>query len=164
MQNIKKLEKATFGAGCFWHVEEVFRNIKGVVNTSVGFMGGNTEDATYEDVSHSKTGHAEVLHLEYDPVVVSYKELLAIFWENHDPTTLNRQGADVGNQYRSIIFFHTPEQEEDAIKSKEVMDKSGKFKSPIVTEIILAGKFYKAEESHQKYLQKRGLETCSIGH
>jgi len=161
MQDTKKLEKATFGAGCFWHMEEVFRSIQGVVSTTVGFMGGNAKDPSYMEVSQKKTGHAEVLHLEYDPALVSYKELLNIFWENHDPTTHNKQGPDVGDQYRSVIFFHTPQQEKVAKKTKEELGKSGKFKDPIITEVVSAGEFYKAEEYHQRYLQKRGLKTCS---
>jgi peptide-methionine (S)-S-oxide reductase len=160
---MKNLEKATFGAGCFWHVEETFRKVNGVISTSVGFMGGDIKNPSYEEVSQKKTGHAEVLHFAYDPTVVSYKELLNIFWENHDPTTLNRQGPDVGNQYRSVIFFHTLAQEKIAKESKDELVKSGKLKDPIVTEIVPAGVFYKAEEYHQRYLEKRGLATCDSG-
>lgn len=132
----------------------------GVVSTEVGFMGGTVENPTYEKVSGEKTGHAESVQIKFDPSEVSYEELLKVFWENHNPTTLNRQGPDIGPQYRSVIFFHTPEQEALAKKSKEELEKSGKYKEKIVTEIVPAATFYKAEEEHQKYLMKRGLKIC----
>jgi len=150
-----KTETATFGAGCFWNVEDVYMRTKGVISTEVGFMGGGVPNPTYKMVCGGNTGHAEVVHLKYDPSQVSYKELLNIFWENHDPTTMNRQGPDIGEQYRSVIFYHTPEQKEIAEESKEEMDKSGKFADPIVTQILPAEPFYKAEEYHQKYLEKQ---------
>jgi len=157
-----KLEKATFGAGCFWQVEEIFRNVKGVKETAVGYLGGNLENPTYEQVCTDKTGHAEVVEMVYDPQEVSYEELLKIFFENHNPTTLNRQGPDVGTQYRSAIFFHSDEQKKIAEKYQVELEKSGKFKNPIVTEITPASTFYRAEEYHQKYLAKRGLKVCHI--
>jgi peptide-methionine (S)-S-oxide reductase len=156
------MEVATFGAGCFWGVEETFRKIPGVKNTVVGYMGGTTENPTYEEVCTDKTGHAEVVQVEYDPAEVSYEELLDVFWNSHNPTTLNRQGPDVGTQYRSVIFYHTPEQKRVAEASKEKMDRSGKWKDPIVTEITPASTFYRSEEYHQRYLQKRGLDSCSL--
>lgn len=153
---------ATFGAGCFWGVEETFRKLPGVIETSVGYMGGQTEQSTYEQVCSDRTGHAEVLQLTYDPDKVSYEELLKVFWNSHNPTTLNRQGPDVGTQYRSAIFYHTPEQKEIAEKSKEELGESGKWKAPIVTEITEAKNFWKAEDYHQKYLMKRGEDVCHI--
>ncbi len=155
-------ELATFGAGCFWGVEETFRKLSGVIETAVGYMGGSTERPTYEQVCSSRTGHAEVLQLTYDPDKISYEELLNIFWQSHNPTTLNRQGPDVGTQYRSAIFYHTPEQKEIAEKSKEGLGKSGKWKAPIVTEITPAQNFWKAEDYHQKYLMKRGEDSCHV--
>ncbi len=155
-------EKAMFGAGCFWGVEATFRNIKGVSEAFVGYAGGRTENPTYEDVCGDETGHAEVVEVEFDPSVVSYQQLLDVFWANHDPTTLNRQGPDVGDQYRSVIFYYTPEQKTAAEASKAAMDKSGKFRRPIVTLIEPAPKFYRGEEYHQRYLEKRGLAHCSI--
>ena len=149
-------EKATFGAGCFWGVEAEFRQVKGVILTSVGYTGGSMKDPTYRDVCSGNTGHAEVVQVEFDPAKVSYEDLLKVFWENHDPTTLNRQGPDVGAQYRSAIFFHNPAQRASAIASKENLDKSGVFKKPIVTEISPASEFYRAEDYHQQYLEKRG--------
>ena len=146
--------KATFAAGCFWHVEEVFNKLPGVKETAVGYIGGHLDNPTYEDVCTDKTGHAEAVQVEYDPEKVSYDELLQVFWENHNPTTLNRQGFDVGTQYRSAIFFHSNEQQQDAESSKEKLGQSGKFSNQIVTEIIPAKTFYKAEEYHQKYFQK----------
>ena len=141
--------KATFGAGCFWGVEAAFRKIEGVISTSVGYSGGTSENPTYKDVCTGQTGHAEVVEVEYDPSRVYYEELLEVFWENHDPTSLNCQGPDVGTQYRSAIFFHTPEQEAAARASKE--RAQGKFKKPIVTEIKPASEFYRTEEYHQRY-------------
>jgi peptide-methionine (S)-S-oxide reductase len=156
------MEKATFGAGCFWGVEAAFREVKGVVSTAVGYMGGTLRDPTYEDVCTDRTGHAEVVQVEYDPAVVSYDDLLKVFWENHDPTTLNRQGPDTGTQYRSAIFFHTPAQEVAAKASKEALARSGRFKRPVVTEIVPAPEFWRAEEYHQQYLEKRGLAHCRL--
>ena len=156
------MEKATFGAGCFWGVEAAFRQIKGVKSTAAGYLGGTMESPTYKDVCTGRTGHAEVVEVEFDPAAVSYDDLLNVFWENHDPTTLNRQGPDVGTQYRSAIFFHTPEQEAAARESKERLQSSGKFSRPIVTEITPASAFYLAEDYHQQYLEKRGLSHCHI--
>ena len=150
--------KATFGAGCFWHVEALFRQVKGVKSTTVGYLGGSLKDPTYEDVCSGQTGHAEVVQVEYDPDVVSYDDLLTVFWNNHDSTTLNRQGPDVGNQYRSAIFFHDEKQEATAKTSKEKLQSSDKFKGKkIVTEIVPASQFYKAEDYHQQYFEKCGL-------
>lgn len=156
------MEKATFAAGCFWGVEAAYRETKGVKSTAVGFMGGTTEDPTYKEVCTGQTGHAEVVHLEFDPEEVSYEQLLDVFWENHDPTTVNRQGPDVGSQYRSAIFYHTPEQKAAAEASKQRLEQSGKLTRPVVTEIAPAGPFYMAEDYHQQYLEKRGLRTCHI--
>jgi len=150
------MKKGTFAAGCFWGVEEAFRQVKGVVSTAVGYTGGSFKDPTYKDVCSGKTGHAETVEIEYDPSRVSYEELLSVFWENHDPTTLNRQGPDIGTQYRSAIFFHTPEQKAAAIASKENVQKSGRYKNPISTEITPASQFYRAEDYHQQYVEKRG--------
>lgn len=155
-------EHATFGAGCFWGVEAAYRQIQGVVSTAVGYEGGRLENPSYRDVCSHTTGHAEVVQVEYDPERVSYDTLLAVFWENHDPTQLNRQGPDVGDQYRSVIFFHTPEQQAAATASKEKLEQSGAFRRPIVTQIVPAETFYRAEEYHQQYLEKRGLSTCHI--
>lgn len=149
--------KATFGAGCFWHVEDLFRKTKGVTSTQVGYIGGKLANPTYEEVCTDMTGHAEAVQVEYDPNVISYDVLLDLFWNNHDPTSLNRQGPDIGNQYRSAIFVHNEEQKQIAQKSKEKLERSGKFQKPIVTEITPAPEFYKAEEYHQKYFQKHGL-------
>ena len=156
------LEKATFGAGCFWGVEEVFRQVPGVKATAVGYMGGSMDKPTYEDVCTNRTGHAEVVQIEYDPAQVGYERLLEIFWANHNPTTLNAQGPDVGIQYRSVIFFYTPEQERLAQVSKQELEASGKWKSPVVTQIVPAATFYKAEDYHQQYLAKRGLGSCHV--
>lgn len=153
---------ATFGAGCFWSVEETFRQLPGVVSTAVGYMGGSMENPTYEDVCTDTTGHVEVVHIEYDPDKIPYANLLDVFWENHDPTTLNRQGPDIGTQYRSVVFFHTSGQQKETQKSKAMLEQSKKYDQPIVTEVIQAQPFYRAEEYHQKYLQKRGLSTCHI--
>ncbi len=151
------MEKATFGAGCFWGVEATFRKVPGVVSASVGYSGGSGKDPTYRDVCSGNTGHAEVIDVEFDPSKVSYEELLDVFWNIHDPTTLNRQGPDVGTQYRSAIFFHTPEQEDLAVASKEKLQGSGRYTKPIVTEITPASEFYRAEEYHQCYYEKHGL-------
>ena len=156
------MEKAVFGAGCFWGVEAAFREIKGVKSTEVGYAGGSLANPTYQDVCTDRTGHAEVVQVEYDPARVSYEELLNVFWENHDPTTPNRQGPDIGTQYRSVIFYHTPEQEAAARASKEKLQSSGRYKRPIVTEIVPASEFYRAEDYHQQYLEKRGLAHCSL--
>ena len=156
------MEKATFAAGCFWGVEATFRQVKGVTATTVGYTGGHTKGPTYKEVCTDRTGHAEAVLVEYDPANVSYDELLNVFWNCHDPTTLNRQGPDVGTQYRSAIFFHTPEQEAAAKSSKEKLQASGRYKKPIVTAITPASEFYRAEEYHQQYLEKRGLAHCSI--
>ncbi|MFZ3374555.1 MAG: peptide-methionine (S)-S-oxide reductase MsrA [Chthoniobacterales bacterium] len=153
-------EKATFGAGCFWGVEETFRKLKGVTSTAVGYAGGAKESPTYEDVCSDETGHAEVVQVEFDPSQIRYDELLDIFWSNHNPTTLNRQGPDIGTQYRSVIFYHSPEQKAAAEESKIHM--SGHFNRPIVTQIEPARKFWRAEEYHQRYLEKRGQSHCAI--
>lgn len=149
--------KATFAAGCFWHVEDLFRKTKGVKSTQVGYTGGKLTNPTYEEVCTDKTGHAEAVQVEYDPNEIPYDKLLKIFWENHDPTTLNRQGPDVGSQYRSAVFYHNESQKQEAEKSKEELEKSGRYQKPIVTEVAPAPEFYKAEEYHQKYFQKHGL-------
>jgi len=149
--------KATFGAGCFWHVEDLLRKTKGVKSTQVGYIGGELANPTYEEVCTDRTGHAEAVQVEYDPDEITYDELLKVFWNNHDPTSLNRQGPDVGHQYRSAIFFHNEEQAQIAQQSKEDLEKSGKFHKPVVTEIVPAPEFYKAEDYHQKYFQKHGL-------
>jgi peptide-methionine (S)-S-oxide reductase len=154
------MEKATFGAGCFWHVEEAFRCLHGVFSTRVGFMGGTLKNPTYEDVCTGKTGYAEVVEVTFDPIKISYEELLRTFWEIHDPTTLNRQGPDVGTNYRSVIFYYTPEQKIAAEHSKEALEKSKKYRKKIVTEIAKATEFYQAEEYHQHYLEKQGLSSC----
>jgi peptide-methionine (S)-S-oxide reductase len=156
------MAKATFGAGCFWGVEAAFRQVKGVTGTAVGYAGGTLVNPTYKDVCSDRTGHAEVVQAEYDPAQVSYDELLNVFWENHDPTQLNRQGPDVGTQYRSVIFFHTPDQEAAARASKERLQSGGRYRRPIATEILPAPEFYRAEEYHQQYLEKRGLAQCHI--
>src|SRR5437588_11328885 len=143
-------EKATFGAGCFWGVEEAFRKLKGVSDTAVGYAGGTKDNPTYEDVCTDQTGHAEVVHVEYDPTQVSYGQLLQTFFANHDPTTKNRQGPDVGTQYRSVVFFYTPEQKAAAEKTKDELEKSGKFRRPIVTQIEPEPQFWRAEEYHQR--------------
>jgi peptide methionine sulfoxide reductase msrA/msrB len=154
----RKVEKAMFAAGCFWGVEAAFSELKGVVSTRVGYSGGHTKNPTYSDVCSDKTGHAETVLVEYDPSVISYKELLKNFWDMHDPTTLNRQGPDTGSQYRSAIFYFTAEQETKAKASKEKLERSGAFKNKIVTEIIPAGPFYEAEEYHQQYFKKKGIK------
>ena len=154
--------KATFGAGCFWGVEEAFRELKGVTATAVGYAGGSVSNPTYEDVCTHRTGHAEVVQVEYDPAVVSYEQLLNVFWDIHDPTQVNRQGPDVGTQYRSVIFFHDAAQEAAARASKERIEKSGRYRRPIATEIVPAATFYRAEEYHQQYLAKRGVKSCGF--
>ncbi len=156
-----KLEYATFGAGCFWGVEDMFRGTKGVVATAVGFAGGRTEKPSYKQVCYEETGHAEVVHLQFDPAQVTYEALLEVFWANHNPTTMNRQGPDVGTQYRSVNFFHGDAQRQAAEQSKASQQSAGKWASrPIVTVIETAPKFYPAEDYHQQYLAKRGLSSC----
>ncbi|HVA01341.1 MAG TPA: peptide-methionine (S)-S-oxide reductase MsrA [Terriglobia bacterium] len=156
------MDKATFGAGCFWGVEAAFRQVQGVVSTAVGYMGGRLNNPTYRDVCTDQTGHAEVVQVEFDPAKVSYDDLLRLFWESHDPTTMNRQGPDVGTQYRSVIFSHSEEQASAARASKQSLERAGLFKRPIVTEIVPAAEFWRAEEYHQQYLEKRGLAHCSL--
>lgn len=156
------MEKATFAAGCFWGVEATFRSTPGVASTRVGYTGGTLKNPTYQDVCADHTGHAEAVEVTYDPARVSYEDLLKIFWENHDPTTLNRQGPDAGTQYRSAIFWHNPAQEAAARASKERLEKSGAHRRPVVTEIIPAAEFWQAEDYHQQYLEKRGLTHCHI--
>jgi len=158
------LETAAFAAGCFWGVESNFRQIPGVVDVRVGYTGGTLENPSYEDVCTDRTGHAEAVQLRFDPKRVSYEHLLDAFWKLHNPTTLNRQGPDVGTQYRSAIFYHTPEQAEQAKQSKERLQSSGRYSGrPIVTQIVPAGKFYEAEEYHQRYFEKRGIApTCHL--
>jgi len=153
-------QAATFAAGCFWHVEEAFRCLPGVLATEVGYTGGHTENPTYEQVCTDKTGHAEVVRLEFNPEQISYEQLLDVFWDIHDPTTLNRQGEDVGTQYRSAVFYHTPEQQAAAEAARQRLAESGRYKDPIVTQIVPAGPFYRAEEYHQRYLEKQGLSSC----
>ena len=156
----KNTQLAIFAAGCFWGVEEAFRQIKGVKSTIVGYTGGKFENPTYHDVCSDKTGHAEAVQVEYHPAEVSYEKLLEVFWSIHDPTTLNRQGPDLGSQYRSMIAFYTPEQEQIARNSKKALEESGKFRNKIVTQILPASMFYKAEEYHQKYYMKIGGGSC----
>ena len=156
------LQKATFGAGCFWGVEETFRQTPGVVETAVGYTGGTASQPTYEQVCAGRTGHAEAVEVTFDPERVSYESLLQVFWENHDPTTPNRQGPDVGEQYRSAIFVHSPEQEAAATQSKATLEASKRFRRPVVTQIVQAATFWRAEEYHQQYLAKRGIRSCHI--
>ena len=153
-------KKATFAAGCFWGVEVTFRQVNGVASAQVGYTGGTRQGPSYQDVCTGTTGHAEAVEVEYDPDLVPYEDLLEVFWNNHDPTTRNRQGPDVGTQYRSAIFFHSPEQEAAALASKQKLEASGRFSNPIATEITPASEFYRAEEYHQEYLVKRGLAHC----
>ena len=155
-------EKATFGAGCFWGVEATFREIPGVLDAVSGYMGGTLDNPTYEDVCTDRTGHAEVVQVTFDPAKVSYERILDAFWKLHDPTQVNRQGPDFGKQYRSAIFFHSPEQEAAAKAAKERLQKSGAYSKPIATEITPASTFWRAEEYHQRYLEKRGLKHCAI--
>jgi peptide-methionine (S)-S-oxide reductase len=156
------METATFAAGCFWGVETTFRQVKGVASTAVGYSGGYFDNPTYADVCADKTGHAEVVQIEYDPAAVSYEQLLDVFWSSHDPTTRNRQGPDVGAQYRSAIFYHTPAQKAAAVASKDKLERSGKHTRPIVTEIVPASTFWRAEDYHQQYIEKRGLASCHV--
>jgi peptide-methionine (S)-S-oxide reductase len=156
------MAKATFAAGCFWGVEATFRALPGVTATRVGYIGGNLSDPTYKDVCTDGTGHAEAVEVEFDPAKISYDKLLDVFWENHDPTQLNRQGPDWGTQYRSAIFYHWPEQETAAKASKQELEKAHRYSKPIVTQIVPATTFCEAEDYHQQYLEKRGLATCHI--
>jgi peptide-methionine (S)-S-oxide reductase len=156
-------QKATFGAGCFWGVEATFRQVKGVTDAAVGYMGGTLDHPTYEDVCTDRTGHAEVVQVDYDPAQVSYEQLLDVFWANHNPTTLNRQGPDVGRQYRSVVFYHTPEQQAAAAAARDKLQASGRFARPVVTQIEPAATFWRAEEYHQRYLEKHGRSGCHIG-
>jgi len=156
------MEKATFAAGCFWGVEAAFRQTQGVTSTAVGYTGGHTKNPTYEEVCTDRTGHAEAVEVEFDPAEVSYEQLLSVFWQNHDPTQRNRQGPDVGSQYRSAIFYHTPDQQSAAMASKQRLDASGQLKRPIATEIVPAAQFHRAEEYHQQYLEKRGQASCHL--
>jgi peptide-methionine (S)-S-oxide reductase len=156
------MKQATFGAGCFWGVETAFRRIPGVIDVAVGYTGGTLENPSYQDVCTGRTGHAEAVLVDFDPAKVSYQQLLDVFWSSHDPTQLNRQGPDVGTQYRSAIFYHDAEQLARAEESKAKLDSSGRFRRPIATEIVPAAPFFRAEEYHQRYLEKRGQESCSI--
>jgi len=156
------MAKATFAAGCFWGVEDGFRQIKGVSSATVGYTGGTLKNPSYKDVCTGNTGHAEAVEVEFDPTQVSYRELLAAFFQMHDPTTLNRQGPDRGTQYRSAIFFHDAEQEGQARESKAALEKARIFSRPIVTEIAPAPEFYRAEDYHQQYFEKRGMKSCHL--
>lgn len=156
------MEKATFAAGCFWGVEELFRKLEGVSATQVGYTGGAAENPTYEQVCADRTGHAEAVEVTFDPAAVSYEELLNVFWECHNPTARNRHGPDVGTQYRSAIFCHNDEQKAAALASKKELEASGAHQSPIATQIVPAGEFWRAEEHHQGYFEKRGGGACHI--
>ena len=156
------MAKATFAAGCFWGVEDAFRQVPGVTSTAVGYIGGTARNPSYKEVCTGRTGHAEAVEIDFDPTKVSYLELLATFWKSHDPTTVNRQGPDVGTQYRSAIFFHDAGLEKDARESKVVLTEKGVCKRPIVTEIVPAAEFYKAEDYHQQYFEKQGIRSCHI--
>jgi peptide-methionine (S)-S-oxide reductase len=153
---------ATFAAGCFWGVEDAFRQVKGVTSTTVGYIGGTTKNPTYKAVCTDRTGHAEAVEVEFDPGQIAYRELLAIFFQSHDPTTLNRQGPDIGTQYRSAIFFHDAEQEDEAREAKAALEKLGVFRRPIVTQIVPAPEFYRAEDYHQQYFEKQGIRSCHL--
>jgi peptide-methionine (S)-S-oxide reductase len=153
---------ATFAAGCFWGVEDAFRQVDGVTKTTVGYTGGTAKNPSYKEVCTGRTGHAEAVEVEFDPAKVSYLQLLAVFWKSHDPTTANRQGPDVGTQYRSAIYYHDAEQEEEARASKAELEKERVFKRAIVTEIQPAGEFYRAEDYHQQYFEKQGIRSCHI--
>jgi peptide-methionine (S)-S-oxide reductase len=158
----EKIEEATFAAGCFWHTEEAFRKVEGVISVTSGYTGGTTPNPTYEQVCSDKTGHAEAVLVRFDPTRVSYDHLLDVFWSEHDPTTRNRQGWDVGSQYRSAIFYHSEAQKAAAIASKKRLEKSGRYRNPIVTQILPAGPFYRAEEYHQHYYEKH--PEAELGH
>jgi len=156
------MQKATFAAGCFWGVEATFRQIPGVISTRVGYIGGKTENPTYKEVCTDRTGHAEAVEVEFEPTKVAYNDLLKVFWENHDPTQVNRQGPDWGTQYRTAIFYHSPEQQAQAEVSKQALENSHRYAKPIATQIVPAVTFYPAEDYHQQYLEKRGLASCHI--
>jgi len=156
------MAKATFAAGCFWGVEDRFRQVPGVTLATVGYTGGHTKNPTYQEVCTDRTGHAEAVEVEFDPKRVSYQELLAVFFQSHDPTQWNRQGPDHGSQYRSAIFFNDAEQENAAREAKEALEKAGAFKRPIVTQIVPASEFYRAEEYHQRYFEKNGIQSCHL--
>ena len=156
------MEIATFGAGCFWGVEAAFQKIQGVKKTRVGYMGGTLKNPTYKDVCTNTTGHAEVAQIMYNPTEVTYENLLETFWKIHDPTQLNKQGPDIGTQYRSVIFYHNEQQRNLAENTKKKLQQSQKFSKPIVTEITKAKEFYEAEEYHQKYCEKHGVPACKI--
>jgi len=156
------MEIATFGAGCFWGVEAAFRQVSGVKATRVGYAGGQVDNPTYEQVCSHTTGHAEVVEVTFDPARVTYEQLLDVFWENHDPTQLNRQGPDVGDNYRTVIFFHSPEQEKAALASNERLEQEGRYKRPIVTQVLPAPTFWEAEDYHQQYFEKRGISHCRL--
>jgi len=162
MEHAGNREKATFAAGCFWGVEAAFRGVPGVVETQVGYTGGKTADPTYEEVCTDRTGHAEAVEVTFDPEKVSYAELLRVFWQIHDPTTPNRQGPDMGSQYRSAIFTHNVEQKRLAEESRSALERSGRFRRPTVTEILPAQTFWRAEEYHQRYLEKHGRASCHL--
>jgi peptide-methionine (S)-S-oxide reductase len=155
-------EIATFGAGCFWGIEAAFRRVPGVLDAAAGYSGGNTQNPSYQEVCTDTTGHAEVVQVTFDPEKLSYEQLLEVFWSIHDPTQVNRQGPDYGKQYRTAIFFHSPEQEAAAKKSKQALEASGKLRRPVATEVTPAGPFWRAEEYHQRYLEKRGAASCHI--
>ena len=155
-------EIATFGAGCFWGIEAEFRRVPGVLDAAIGYSGGHTQNPSYQEVCTDTTGHAEVVQVTFDPEKVSYDQLLNVFWTIHDPTQVNRQGPDYGAQYRTAIFFHSPEQEAAAKKSKQALEASGKLRRPAATDITAAGPFWRAEEYHQRYLEKRGAASCHI--
>jgi peptide-methionine (S)-S-oxide reductase len=158
----REMQKATFAAGCFWGVEAAFRQVNGVTDTAVGYSGGTHENPGYREVCTGLTGHAEAVEIHFDPAIVTYAELLDVFWANHDPTTLNRQGPDVGSQYRSAVFYHNDEQKAVALESKERVIASGRYKNPVVTEITPAAHFYRAEDYHQQYFEKRGVASCRV--
>lgn len=155
-------QKATFAAGCFWGVEAAFRTLEGVIDTRVGYTGGETENPTYREVCSGRTGHAEALEITFDPDVISYKQLVELFWKVHDPTQINRQGPDVGTQYRSAIFFQTAEQKKIAEQSKAELEASGTYRKPVATRIVPAAPFYRAEEYHQRYFEKNGGPACHV--
>jgi peptide-methionine (S)-S-oxide reductase len=161
-ESMSNTDTATFAAGCFWGVQAAFDCVPGVVSTTVGYTGGHTDHPTYKQVCTDKTGHAEAVQVVFDPTVVSFDQLLGVFWEMHDPTTKNRQGPDVGSQYRSAVFYHSPEQQAAALASRQKLDQSGRLKRPVVTEIVPASTFWPAEEYHQKYFAKHGGGTCHI--
>ena len=156
------MDKATFAAGCFWGVEATFRQLPGVTSTRVGYTGGRTDNPTYKEVCTDRTGHAEAVEVEFDPAKIPYTDLLKVFWENHDPTQVNRQGPDWGTQYRSAIFFHSPEQQKEALASKESLENAHRYSKPIATQIVPAVEFFPAEDYHQQYLEKRGLASCHV--